>query len=222
MRFIKKIAVIMHNFLANHAFCYHILPKTSISNNATIHKTAFIDTYVRISDNCVIHPNAVVLRGTILEEGVSIGSGCIIGGEGFQGFKTDKKIISMIHTGGVIIKKGAEIQSRSCVDKGRFSDSTIIGEDTIIGPQVHIAHGAIIGNKCNIGASAMIAGYTHIEDNVFVGSNASLSDAIHIGNSARIFPSAVVTRDVPNDASLSGNFAIDHRKHANFFSTLQK
>lgn len=47
---------------------------------------------------------------------------------------------------------------------------------------------------------------------VWIGVNATISNRIRIGDGARVSLGSVVTKDVPAGATVTGNFAIDHRQ----------
>lgn len=211
----------LHNYIAQENPYYQILPESFISQSADIHHTAFIDDNVTISARCTIHPNVTILKGTILEEDVIIGPGCVIGGKGLRYLRIDNEILPIAHVGGVILKKGVEIHSNSCIDKAVYPDYTIIGEYSKIGNQVQIAHNVLVGRKCIIAGCSMISGSTVIGDDVWIGPNATVSNNLTIGQSANITLGAVVTKNVPDDMTVSGNFAIEHSKFINFIKTIR-
>lgn len=211
----------LHNYLADLNLSYRILPETDISSEASIHKTAFVDTNLKISEGCIIHPHATILKGTILEENVVIGPGCVIGGEGFRFLRTQRTVMPITHVGGVLLEKGVEIQSNSCIDKAVYSDFTVIGEYSKIDNLVHVGHGVSIGKRCLIAACSMLGGSSIIGDDVWIGPNASISDNLVIGDSAKISLGSVVTKDVPNDLTVSGNFAIEHSKFLKFIKNIR-
>ena len=94
-----------------------------------------------------------------------------------------------------------------------------ISRHTKIGYGLFIGHGGpvvinpstIIGNNCNLsqfvsigsneGKSAMIG------DNVYIGPNSCLVEDIKVGDNATIGAGSVVTKDVPKDATVAGNYA---------------
>ncbi len=211
----------LHNHLAESYPSYHVLPETDISQEATIHETAFIDSHVKIAKGCVVHPNATILRGTILEENVVIGPGSVIGGGGFRFIRDNTRIMPIAHVGGVLLRKGVEVHSNSCIDKAVYSDFTTIGEDTKISNLVHIAHNVVIGKRCCIPACTMIAGSVIIGDDVWIGPNATVSNGLVIGDSARISLGAVVTKNVPSGMTVSGNFAVEHSKFLQFIKSIR-
>lgn len=200
----------LHNRLVAEAF-YAAPFDTTIDATACVHPRAYVaDRDVRIGARCVIEPNATILEGTILEEDVVIRAGAVIGGEGFQVFPSDGKLVTIRHGGGVKVGARADIQHNAVVDRAVFGEATSIGEDTKIDNLVHIAHNVRLGRRNRVVAGAMIAGSVVSGDDVWFGPMCAVSHGLHIGTGASITMGAVVTRDVPDGAKVSGNFAIDH------------
>lgn len=71
-----------------------------------------------------------------------------------------------------------------------------------------ISPGTVIGNNCNISQYLSIGTNTHhyaiIGDNVYIGPHVSIVEGVHIGNNVTIGAGAVVTRDVPDNATVAG------------------
>lgn len=92
----------------------------------------------------------------------------------------------------------------------------LISRKTQIGYGLYIGHGygivvnssAIIGNNCNLSQFTTIGANDGpaavIGDNVYIGPNVCLVENVHIGNNVTIGAGAVVTRDVPADATAVG------------------
>ena len=98
-----------------------------------------------IGDDCSIGSN-VIIRNTVIKNNVSILDGCVIGKKGF-GFFPDKnnKHFRYPHIlASVVIEDNCEIGCGSTIDRGSLSN-TIIGKNTFIDNQVHIAHNNKIG-----------------------------------------------------------------------------
>jgi len=70
-----------------------------------------------------------------------------------------------------------------------------------------------------IAGRSVISGNCSIGENVFLGVGAVISNRITIGDGARVSLGSVVTKDVPAGQTVTGNFAVDHRK---FLSNLRK
>ena len=73
-----------------------------------------------------------------------------------------------------------------------------------------------------ISACSCVAGSAKIGSDVWLGVNSTISDRIIIGDYARISLGAVVTKNVPENVTVSGNFAIEHHKFLNHIKTLAK
>jgi len=58
----------------------------------------------------------------------------------------------------------------------------------------------------------VIAGRARVGEQAWIGASATVSNAIRVGARARVRLGAVVIRDVPAGASVSGNFAVDHAR----------
>ena len=212
----------IHNSLLKNTEFYGMHHPTRISNSAKIHPTAYVaEKDVIIGDNCVIMPHAIIHEGTELMANVIIGSGTVIGGDGFRFIRHEGTIIPINHAGGVLIHPDVEIQSNSCVCKAVYKDNTEILEGTKIGTLVDISHNVRIGKHCLIVDHAMIAGSARIGNNVWIGTGAIISDQVQIGDNSFVSIGAVVTKNVPPGQRVSGNFAIDHRKFLEFIRTIR-
>lgn len=100
---------------------------------------------------------------------------------------------------------------------GKGSDHN--GANSKLDAKVHIGHGTVLGKRVLVPSGAHIAGNCIVGDDVWVGVNATVSNRISIGDGARVSLGSVVTKDVPAGQTVTGNFAIDHKK---FLSNLKK
>ena len=69
----------------------------------------------------------------------------------------------------------------------------------------------IIGNNCNLSQFTTIGsneGHAAIiGDNVYIGPNVCVVEDVKIGNNVTIGAGAVVTKDIPQNATAAGNYA---------------
>jgi UDP-3-O-[3-hydroxymyristoyl] glucosamine N-acyltransferase len=218
----RKLFYEIHNYLARDTDFYWKPFKTEIARSARIHSTAYIaERNVRISEGCEIGPKVSILENSNLENDVIIRAGSVIGTEGFEFNRIDKKVMPVIHVGGVILHSRVEIQGNTVVDKAVFQGFTEIGEDTKVDNLVHIAHNVRIGKRCLIIALAMIGGSVTIGDDVWIGPSASIAPGITIADGAFVSIGSVVTKDVARDQRVTGNFAIDHNKFIAFIKSIR-
>ena len=200
--------------LQNEIGRYYKSNQTIISKNSFIGKNARIDNSdVIIEKNVKIGNNVIIHSGSIIKEGAIIGDNSVIGNEGFE-FKRDKNghILKINHYGNVIIEENVEIKEMCSIHKALFQwDSTVVGNNTKIDANTHVGHGSKIGKENLIGAGANIAGNISMGDYCYVGPGAIISNRCEIGNSSRISIGSVVTKDVKDNSTVSGNFAIPHQ-----------
>ncbi len=91
-----------------------------------------------------------------------------------------------------------------------------ISPSTQIGYGFYIGHGigiiinpkTIIGNNCNVSQFLTIGSNKGtpaiIGDNVYIGPSVCLVENVHIGNNATIGAGAIVTKDIPENATAAG------------------
>ena len=90
---------------------------------------------------------------------------------------------------------------------------------TKIGYGLYIGHGgplvcnetAVIGNNCNLSQWTTIGtnegSAAVIGDNVYIGPSCCIVEHVRIGNNVTIGAGAVVTKDIPDNATAAGNYA---------------
>lgn len=184
---------------------------------------------VCIYDDCQLGDHTTVWSGTVIREHSQIGEACIlhtnvsIGADGF-GFRPapdGRGVVKIPHIGHVRIGHKVEIGANSCVDRGKFS-ATSIGDGTKIDNLVQIAHNVVIGRSCLIAANVGIAGSTVLGDGVMIGGGASIKDHITIGSGAIIAAGAGVIGDVAPGKRMLGSPAGEYREKLKEWVHLQR
>ena len=180
-----------------------------IGKSCSIGHNSIIESNVIIGDNCSIGSN-VIIRNTIIKNNVSILDTCVIGKKGFGFFPNNKKNIRYPHIGIVIIEDNSEIGCGSIIDRGSLSN-TIIGKNTFLDNQVHIAHNNVIGDNCIIAGQVGFAGSSTLGSNVMIGGQAGISGHLKIGNNVQIAGGSGVIKDIPDNSKVMGYPAKDLR-----------
>ncbi|MDY0278252.1 MAG: UDP-3-O-(3-hydroxymyristoyl)glucosamine N-acyltransferase [Acholeplasma sp.] len=211
----------IHNVLAEKDFYSkkfdNVIDKSSkISSQAIIGNNNII-----IGKNSIIEPGVVIHNGSIIGNNVIIRSGSQIGTNGFQFLNLGETVLSVKTTGRTIIEDNVEIQHNCCIDRGVLGGDTIISHDVKIDNLVYIAHDDFIGERTFITAGVKLAGRVIIGRDCWIGVNATISNGINIGNNCKITLGSVVTKDVPDNQTVSGNFAIEHSKFINFIKSIR-
>ena len=178
-----------------------------VGKNCSIGHNSIIESNVIIGDNCSIGSN-VIIRNTIIKNNVNILDSCVIGKKGFGFFPDNPKNISYPHIGMVIIEEYSEIGCGSTIDRGSLSN-TIIGKNTFLDNQVHIAHNNKIGDNCIIAGQVGLAGSSTLGNNVVIGGQAGISGHLKIGNNIQIGGGSGVIKDIPDNSKVMGYPAKD-------------
>ncbi len=173
-----------------------------IGKNCLIGHNSIIEKNVIIGDNCSIGSN-VILRNTMVNNNVYILDGCVIGKKGF-GFFPDKKLnYRYPQIGIVIINDNVEIGCGATIDRGSMSN-TIIGKNTYLDNQVHVAHNVKIGDNCIIAGQVGFAGSSTLGSHVMIGGQAGVSGHLKIGNNVQIGGGSGVIKDIPDNSKVMG------------------
>ncbi|MFC1577152.1 UDP-3-O-(3-hydroxymyristoyl)glucosamine N-acyltransferase [Candidatus Omnitrophota bacterium] len=183
----------------------------SISKKASIHPSAVIaDRDVGIDDGVTIEENVVIRSNVYIGKNSTIRSNSVIGKDGFEIKKIDGINTTVKHNGFVRIGENVEINSGCCIDKGIFSEGTVIGSHTKIDNLCYVAHNANIGENCQIVGNTTICGSCRIGNNVWIGPSSSISNGITIGDNAKVTIGSTVVKDIPANTVVTGYFAQEH------------
>jgi len=181
-----------------------------IGANCSIGHNTIIESNVVIGNNCSIGSN-VIIRNTLIKDNVSILDGCVIGKKGFGFFPSKNGNIRYPHIGIVIIEDNCEIGCGSTIDRGSLSN-TIIGKNTFLDNQVHIAHNNKIGENCIIAGQVGFAGSSTLGNNVMIGGQAGISGHLKVGSNVKIGGGSGVIKDIPDNSKVMGYPAKDLKK----------
>ncbi len=180
--------------------------KVKIGKNSIIGSNTIIEKNVSLGQECVIGSN-IVIKNSMIGDNVVIQDGSKIGQKGFGFIPKKGKNIKIPHIGKVLIKNNVEIASNCTIDRGSVSD-TVIGENTYLDNQVHIAHNVKIGSNCMIAGQVGFAGSTFIGDNVSIGGQAGISGHLKIGNNVKIGGGSGVVKDIEDNQIVMGYPAV--------------
>ena len=174
----------------------------SIGSNCKFGHNTIIEKNVVIGDNCSIGSNNII-RNTLIKNNVKILDNCVIGKHGFGFFPMNNKNLRYPHVGSVLIEDNCEIGCGATIDRGSMSN-TIIGKNTYLDNQIHIAHNVKIGENSIIAGQVGIAGSSIIGNNVKIGGQAGISGHLKIGNNVEIGGGSGVIKDIPDNTKVMG------------------
>ena len=179
-----------------------IAENVKFGDNCLIGHNTIIEKNVLVGNNCSIGSNCII-RSTFIGDNVKILDNCVIGKHGFGFFPNNPKNFRYPHIGSVIIEDNCEIGCGSTIDRGSMSN-TIIGKNTFLDNQIHIAHNVKIGENTIIAGQVGIAGSSIIGNNVKIGGQAGISGHLKIGNNVEIAGGSGVIKNIPDNSKVMG------------------
>ncbi len=195
---------------------------TLIGNNCSISPLAYIsEKNVKIGNNVIIEPFVFIGEHVEIGDNCKIYNHATIGGRSFSYARVgEQDVTGLIDCGKVVLEDGVEIMSYSHLARGILpTDITQVGKNSILDAQVHIGHGAKLKERVFVAAHALVGGNTVIGRDSWVGVGATISNRITIGTRCRVSIGSVVTKDVQDGMTVTGNFAVDHKR---FISELKE
>jgi bifunctional UDP-N-acetylglucosamine pyrophosphorylase / glucosamine-1-phosphate N-acetyltransferase len=181
-------------------------------------ETIVIDEDVRVGADTVILPNTQLSGATV------IGSACVIG---------PSAVIVNSRLGDRVIVRSSTVENSAIADDADVGPYSHVRAGSEIGPRAHVGNfaeiknarlasgvkvghfsyigDAAVGEETNIGAGTVTANFdgaqkhqTDIGARAFIGSDTILRAPISIGDDARTGAGSVVTKDVPDGATVVG------------------
>ncbi|QNS41338.1 UDP-3-O-(3-hydroxymyristoyl)glucosamine N-acyltransferase [Chryseobacterium manosquense] len=177
-----------------------------------VHSSVVIGNEVKIGKNCHIFPNVVIGDRTVIGDNVIIQSGTVLGGDAFYYRKLNGNFDRLISVGNVVIENNVEIGNNCTIDRG-VTDSTIIGEGSILDNLIQIGHDTIIGKRCLIASQTGIAGCCIIEDEVTVWGQVGMASGNRVGKGAVLLGKTGVNKDLEGGKTYFGQLAEEFREY---------
>ena len=196
------------NLYPNVIFGQNVLvgKNVKIGKSSRIASNSIIESNVIIGENCTVG-SFVTIRNSIISDNVYIQDGSKIGVKGFGFIPNKNKNIRTPHVGKVILEEGVEIGANSTIDRGSLSN-TVIGKNTFLDNQVHVAHNVQIGKNCMIAGQVGFAGSSTLGNNVVIGGQAGISGHLNIGSNVKIGGGSGVINDIPDNHQVMGYPAV--------------
>lgn len=185
-----------------------IIETKRVGTGVSVGHFSYVCAEAEIADDVVIGNNVSIECPCRIGAHSRIGSGTIIGNDGYGYYKNAQGLYCRVpHTGGVVIGKYVEVDANVCIDRGTIGD-TVIEDYVKIDNFSHIAHNVHIGKNTLIIAHAMLAGSCYVGENGYVAPGALIMNQKKVGKGSLIGMGAVVVRNVPSGKVVSGNPAV--------------
>jgi UDP-N-acetylglucosamine acyltransferase len=175
-----------------------------IAPTAVVERGAFLGEDVRIGHGCVVSGRAVIGRGTVLENNVTIMGdvrigehnrifpNCVIGGDpqdiSYQGTQT-RVVIGDRN----VIREGVTINRASEKENGE----TTIGSGNFLMACCHVAHDCQIGDSCVIANGTLLGGHVRIHSHASLSGAVAVHHWVTVGGWSFVAGLSRVLHDVP-------------------------
>ena len=191
-----------------------------IHPTATIHPDCRLGNGVRVGahcilDACTIGDNTIIDNNVKIYDSVTIGNKChvrefcTIGGAGFGiGKDDDGNNFHVPHIGRVIIGNNVMLFPFTNVDRGTLGD-TVIEDNVMIDHYCHISHNTFTGRNTIITAGTILGGGARVMNDCFLGLNCVIREKIEVGAFVTIAMGAIITKNIPDNATWIGNPAME-------------
>ncbi len=182
----------------------------NIHPSAVVSPLARIERDVKIGAFCVIEPEVTIGEGCRLESRVVVKNGVTLGVNNhvFEGAVLGglpQHVNMPESTGSVIIGCGNTIRENVTIHRALDDeDATILGNNSLLMVNVHIAHDCRVGNNTIFANNSMLAGHVTVGDRAYVSGAVAVHQYCRIGSLAMVGGQSHVVKDVPPFVTVDG------------------
>jgi UDP-N-acetylglucosamine acyltransferase len=182
----------------------------NIHPTAIVSPLARIDRSVHIGPFCVIEPEVIIEEGCRLESRVVVKNGTTLGPNNhvFEGTVLGgppQHVHMPERPGKVIIGAGNTIRENVTVHRALDEeDATILGNNSLLMANVHIAHDCRVGNNTIFANNAMLAGHVTVGDRAYVSGGVAVHQFCRVGTLAMVGGQSHIVKDVPPYVTVDG------------------
>ena len=157
-----------------------------------IHPTAIIEDGAHLGADCEVQAHAVIKRGAVLGDRVTVHPFAVIGGDP-QDLKFDRATPS-----GVRIGAGTTLREYVTVNRStRAGGFTEIGENCFLMAASHVGHDCVVGRQAVLANAVLLAGHVHVGDHAFFGGNSCFHQFLRVGESVMVSGGSRFSLDLP-------------------------
>lgn len=194
---------------------------TTVGARVVIHAGGSIGARVTIGDGTIIYPHVTIYDRSVIGQRVILHSGAVVGSDGFGYAADGGQQVRIPQIGGVVLEEDVEIGANTTIDRATLGE-TRIGARTKIDNLVQIGHNVHIGPDAIIVATVGVAGSATIGARVTLAGGVGIVDHTTVGEGATVLARAMVTKDVPPGAIVSGTPSQPHRNELRLQAALRQ
>ena len=157
----------------------------------SIHATAILEEGASLGAGCVIHAHAIIKRGTVLGDGVAVHPFAVVGGDP-NFLKFDPATVS-----GVRIGAHTVIREHVTINRSIYAGKdTVVGSHCYLMANAHVGHDCMVGDEVVLATNIMLGGHVDVGSFTFFGGGAGAHQFSRIGEGVMIAGLARITQDL--------------------------
>lgn len=158
----------------------------------SLHPTAIIEDGVRLGTGCIIHAHAIIRQHTVLGDGVVVHPFAVVGGDP-QYLKFDPATVSGVQVGaGTVVREHVTI-NRSI----HAAQATVVGARCFLMANSHVGHDCLVADDVVLANNVMLAGHVSVGRHTFLGGGAGFHQFCRIGEGVIVSGLARIAQDIP-------------------------
>jgi len=168
-----------------------IHPKAKVDSSVQVGPYAVIDEGVEIGAGCIVGPHVYITGVTRIGEGNRFFAGCVIG-EAPQDLK-----YSGAPTG---VRIGDHNIFREHVTVHRSTkteEDTVIGSHNFLMQHSHVAHNCAVSDHVILASGALLGGHAVVHDRAFVSGNCLVHQFTRVGTLSMMQGGSAISKDLP-------------------------
>ena len=189
-----------------------VAARARVGARSVLSAGVFVGEEAEVGEDCLLHPNSVVLDRCRVGARSVLHSGAVIGSDGF-GYVWDGERHRKIPQVGIVrLEEEVEIGACSAIDRATLGE-TVIGRGTKIDNLVQVGHNVVVGEHSILCGQAGIAGSARLGRRVTLAGQVGVGDHATIGEGAVVSGQAGILTGaaVAPGALVSGMPAAPHR-----------
>ena len=173
-----------------------------------IHPTAIV------SPQAKLHPTVTVAPYAVIDGGVSLGAGCVVGPYVYLTGVTEIGERNVFHAGSVIGDAPQDLKYQNEPTRLRIGHNNVfrehvtvhrsnkLTEDTIVGSHnlfmanSHLGHNSHLGDHIIIANGALLGGHVTVDDRAFISGNCLLHQFVRVGTLALMQGGCAISKDL--------------------------
>ena len=176
----------------------YVDPQADLGCDVEIGPFSVVDAGARVGDRCRLSSHVAVKAGTTLGDDNDVSDGAILGGKP-QHLARDLKIGLLEIGNGNIIRENVTIHR--AMTEGQ---STVVGNQTLVMVNAHIAHDCQIDDHAVITNNVMMAGHVQVGEYAYLSGAVGIHQFCRVGAHAMVGGQAHVKKDIPPFVTVDG------------------